>query len=564
MPVVADPTTLLVADRDVRRACRWVDECGVLPVITEDMTAGTGRPRAQSWRAILVLLLLTATSRPDRLHLARAARIAAGLTARQRDLVGIHGDVTYSQIESAFADLAAGMRPRVNRRTGEVLPARISMDSDALLSRLGCGAIPKSIPAHDEFALDSTDSETWARRRTYSKDGMPDLPDGATDPDAALVAEAKKRARQSNRRVTGSPSRGADGRFIHSRDADAREGWRTSRNGELPVFLGYDVHLLCDVTSWGGPSVPPLVRALSVAPAGTRKSEPGHATIASARALGHDVRRVLVDRGYSQLLATNWAEPLARAGVQQVFDLHANQITTRPGPAPGTIMIAGGLFSDAIPNRLRSLERRVQGMSRREQLALSKQYDDRAVYAFRPVGAPKGDGTKQQYEGPARAGKLRCPNHPQSMRLSASKHPTTECEPGIPCSCGARITVDKTYIRERQRHLWGTTRWLADYGRRNSVESANSMLKTHTAGFRRGSIRVFGLEKSSIWLAMVVAAINIHLLASRYRIEPADPAPSATPPIERRPGTAPLHQIVGQRGPPSQALKALQQQPDNA
>lgn len=78
------------------------------------------------------------------------------------------------------------------------------------------------------------------------------------------------------------------------------------------------------------------------------------------------------------------------------------------------------------------------------------------------------------------------------------------------------------FPRERQRYRYGTTEWFSDYYRRNSVESANSDIKTHLAHVRRGFTRVFGTAKNALLLAFTAAATNVERLRnwSTMRGEP--------------------------------------------
>lgn len=106
------------------------------------------------------------------------------------------------------------------------------------------------------------------------------------------------------------------------------------------------------------------------------------------------------------------------------------------------------------------------------------------------------------------------------MRLDRDTRPTTTCSKQTPCACGKTITLGPDDLLQiRQRHLYGTTKWKADYGRRSNVESSNSVLKTHHAGLTRGSTRVFGCPKNAILLAFIVGATNLALLLSRYEID---------------------------------------------
>lgn len=117
-------------------------------------------------------------------------------------------------------------------------------------------------------------------------------------------------------------------------------------------------------------------------------------------------------------------------------------------------------------------------MSRAARLA--EQYDLRVPFAFATMGEPDAARGTQRYRGPALAGKVRCPNVPQSMRLSPAHRPTTTCHSGKPCACGTTVTLGPDdVLHVRQHHIFGTTTWRASYGRRTIVEPANANLKFH-------------------------------------------------------------------------------------
>lgn len=64
----------------------------------------------------------------------------------------------------------------------------------------------------------------------------------------------------------------------------------------------------------------PLIRAVSIAPAGTKKAAPGLSVIDRLIAAGCPLTTVLVDRGYTYLRPEDWAIPVGQRGIEQVFD----------------------------------------------------------------------------------------------------------------------------------------------------------------------------------------------------------------------------------------------------
>lgn len=528
-----------VDDRTFARACATVEGHGWVAAVEADMRARTGRPRVHPWAAIFVVLQITALEGFGSLLLSDAARVAQRLTTQQRARIGLSTPLEYSHIESAASDLDRALRETVDTATGEVFPPRLGLSLTSLMTGIASDFIPASIPARATQSIDSTDYETHYRRRSWRHHMKPDVPAEAL-PEKDFVP-AKTEVNEK-----GWPRTGCDGRFQHTIDPDARDGYRAGKNlSRKSVFVGWDLHTATDTPDLGGVARPPLFRALSLAPAGSLKSEPGLALVDALAVQGRCPEVILADRGYSYLKPEYWARPLDQRGVRQVLDLHTSQRVQHPGPIPGTIYLDGGLFTDAVPKHLRSLPGYSLGMTGEEQAALAARYDDRAPYAFSTQGSPDHQRGTQRYRGPALAGKVRCPNTPRSMRLDPATRPTTQCTPGVPCACGVTVTLGPDdYIQTRQRDLYGTTAWKASYGRRSAVESGNAVLKVHHARLQRGSTRVMGTNKTGILLAFIVAAANVSLLITRYGydvgappaddVEPVAPLPSSRTALHRK------------------------------
>lgn len=181
-------------------------------------------------------------------------------------------------------------------------------------------------------------------------------------------------------------------------------------------------------------------------------------------------------------------------------------------------------------------------MTTEEKAQLTARYDCRAAYAFRPMGGPNLERRTQRYRGPALAGTVRCPNVPESMRLPAHRRPLTSCAPGEECGCGATITLGPgDQFRSRQKHLYGTRKWNESYGRRNAVESTNSLIHDTHAKLTRGSIRVRGLHKHGLLTALIVAGVNIALMYSVYGYDAGNPCEDSVALVARAPKKQALH-----------------------
>lgn len=279
---------------------------------------------------------------------------------------------------------------------------------------------------------------------------------------------------------------------------------------------------------------------------------------------GNTVTDVACDRGYSCCVALSWALPLWERRIVQIFDLYTNQRGVHPGPIPGTIWLDGGLFADAVPERLRALPIVTRNMPAETKARIHAMYDERAAWAYTPMGARDERTGAQRFRGPALRGALSCANNGKSMR-SKTDRPLTNCVTGQPCGCSSTITLgpEAAHLpRDRQNPLWATTRWAASYGRRNGIESANAELKTHRALIVRRFTRVFGTVKNAILLAFAYAGVNQRILhawhAKRLIPDPwvdllNEPAPVLDPPRRRpdkrtrKPRRVSLHQVIAGR-----------------
>lgn len=512
-----------------RRAQQWIDRCPALPIIERDLVSKVGRPRDVPWRAVLVLYALAALHTNSEVRLTKVERIVAGLRPSQRQELGLK-HVGYSHITRSLQQLHDALQERVDTASGEISHRRLSLTTEELCIAIVRATLPPNLDTGKRVAVDATDFETWARRRSRRSHIDRPTDETANEP--------------------GWPKTGPDGRYQHSADPDARDGYRSGKNkAAKEIFHGYDV-LLASLPARPGQENPPPPLALGfvLTPAGDSKADGGLRLIDTLRSRGQHVDFVTADRGFTIARTPTWAEPLWNRRIEQILDLHTNQRGVRPGPKPGMIMVDGGLFLDTLPDHLRRLPGYKPGMSETAKARLAATYDKRIPYAFTAYGPRDPVRLTQRYRGPARTGRIRCPNVPASMRKSPERRPTTSCKPGSACACGAAPTLgpDDSFSL-RQTHLYGTTAWRAEYGLRNAVESGNAAIKTHHVKIARGSTRVFGTTKNAILLAFLIGVANIEMLRSRYGYDSAEP-PGDQPlaPIPK-PRKSPLHHKVFRR-----------------
>lgn len=102
--------------------------------------------------------------------------------------------------------------------------------------------------------------------------------------------------------------------------------------------------------------------------------------------------------------------------------------------------------------------------------------------------------------------------------------------------CAATKVVPATEAAwERQRYVYGTTKWAAYYGLRNLVESQNSQLKYWRGSMRRHSTHVFGTTANTLVLVLNCIAVNVSMLRDAYGdVDPTDTAPTRRDVAPRR------------------------------
>ena len=458
----------------------------------------------------------------------------------------MHRQMLISRIVDTFASLGpsqrhdVGLARQVTRRMVDHAIDRVMADagdtpsSDGLTdfcNKLLAASLEAAAPRiSNSIAIDSTDYETFGRRRSWAS--QIDV-----DPDSLPVPQA---TRHKFTNEPGWPRIGPDGRFQHTADPDARDGYRSGRNGKPgEVFCGYDLHLAVPISDRDHPATPLVIVGMHLAPAGAHKGRAGIDLIDSLRmptmpGRHLPISEVVADRGYTYCTAPTWIEPLWSRGIEPTSDLHPNQRGTRPGNVSGTLWIDGALFSADLPEHLRSLKSFTIGMSKSDREDLHAQYDQRAQWAFTPHGKRQPNG-RQRLKGPALDRRVRCRNHPPSIRLD-HRRPTTRCE--SECACGKTITVGpEDYPATQQRHVYGTTAWGRSYHRRNRVESANAELKHHRQNFTRGFTRVLNRAKTAFLLAFAIVGVNVAIIDGATDSSPSSRTNTPSPKPRRRVGT---------------------------
>jgi hypothetical protein len=444
------------------------------------------------------------------------------LSQADKDIIGITGPATHKNVWETFNRMRRLLEARTPQDlewadldTGEMLSSPSDKHApysglDAFIHELLRASIPLNHPAPSALALDGTAVETYYTV-PYAKKAPPRDDSVHVQPEKPKKKKSSFFGNHDRQRPTACP--------------DATYGKRTPTNSAPNEFyVGFEAHLAVDAVAKSTHEAPRLVRGFVLAPAGTSRTIAGLTLldlVAQARFGDQAAEKanfaggaatLYVDRGYSMHIAESWTLPLWQRGINPVFDLADFQRSVRPSPFPGTIYIDGALHTSATPAPLQSLPRPNSPQLKADEKAeIVAKYDFRSAFAFAPHSARNPANGHQRMKGPALNKTVRCPNNPESMRLSHKK-PMTTCEPGVPCGCSITVTVTPNeYAREAQWPLYGTGAWVKSYSTRNAVESFNADARTNKGAWDKGYTKVRTRARTALLLAGSLVALNYHI-----------------------------------------------------
>ncbi len=404
-------------------------------------------------------------------------------------------------------------------------------DFEWLATRLLKASIPQTARRHIKAAaLDETPRPTWARRTTVFenqtalvkaaeqrwRDQHPNQP-LPSDP-AELIPTIEAEAARRGYRV------GPDGRLIHGKDIDARMGY-ASATSELPsgFFVGYGLTLLvaCQEALWRGDpdrlelgeEVPLYILALAVDAAGTNPGPTGGRVFTAGRTNAPNLKDVVTDRGYSTK-RTSFVRLVQQAGANLTQD-YKQYVRRRLRTIPvgstkktkETIHMHCGTFLPAWitkywqkpPARLLRPDKKDELAAWFARRAALVRFADRGHYKTKA-----GVITGKRFKCPACAGFC---DDPTATAPPSYDHPPL-AKPDTPRCCGGSVTIKIEDLYEYQLVPYGTPAWHIAYGRRNLVETVNSMLKPEK-GRHIGRCQALGLGPN--WMASIALAVAHNL-----------------------------------------------------
>jgi hypothetical protein len=301
-------------------------------------------------------------------------------------------------------------------------------------------------------------------------------------------------------------------KVLVSSDPDAKWRGASADSWKLPAY-GYELTGAVSVPEVGGDDVPLALLSMRFRPLATDGRIAALEVIGSVAKHQGSLGDVLVDREYTQSKdGKDFILPVRSLGGEPIIDLKLNQLG-QTGTQHGAIIIDGQPFSPSLPSSLYSIP--VPGIGAPEQLRVEYQAKiaARSVYAMVRHGSRKPDGS-QVFQCPAAAGHVLCPLRQPSRPVRRGTLPvynSPALAPGGVCS-KQFTTFQASELPHGQRELYGSLAWFFSYHRRSRVEGIFGNAKNEaTENLRRGSIRLVGLFKTGLLVAMAFASTNLRL-----------------------------------------------------
>lgn len=503
------------------RIVKGVQDCGVDKALDALLRSGRGgRPRGTRMDVYVAAMILVVLTK-NKLTLVNVLEL---LTKGLPHSTQVHYGIRRGTGEGAYCYTYRQMTYPLQALNSKLSPDGVTDDEklQSLMDMVLQTSLPSHLPEMTALALDATGIQSWAIGKSNRRaGGLPDDAGSDDEPDNTFAAEAANKS-------------------LRAYDADAAWGYRTKTysNGSSSVF-GYTMVSIVGIPDVGDikDRAPILTQGIRLRPANSGVVEPGLALIDSYTDTSPRLAEVLNDRAWSYALAEQWAYPLRARGIEQVLDLHPNDRGARD--FEGIRMVDGAPHCPSMPDDLVNIARPARfsvGELRKNATAEQvRQHDadtqalaefrakvaERQTWSFRRVAGPDANG-KERWECPAQAGKRICANCPLSQMFDESTPAVDDPPTGAdqPKCCTQRtVTIPGNVTPKiRQRLYWGSDEWITSFNRRTYVEgSYGNMKNPNTENITRGWCCVVGLVKTSLLLAVAVAASNIRLLRAWAR-----------------------------------------------
>lgn len=559
------PAGFAVSDTRLRAVLAAIDRSGIGPYLERRLRDHPGRPCTYS-PSMLAVGAVMSVMNGWTLEITDITKALAGIHPLARMDLGLHDDdgyfVGYRSVDHQFNRLTKALADGWVDEDGTECTTQWFID--AVIN----ATVPEDAPALEAASIDGLALQTWARMRwpmnieddtvaaatvdaeaeAYEDRDEFTAPEGLGD-DPVQATTPKRRRTKANpgpkKAKPAWPMSILDRRPVPTADPDARLGKRTvTQSQPTKMYAGFEAHIASQVRTahWDGDprhitlgdSVPNYVRGLRLTRAMEYRADAGTELVTTLKQQNPELTEVLADRGYTQLRAENFHDPIRQLGIKLVMDYKVAQlkhvvpyevptgrrnVKNNTNPAQRVWRTAGGIFHQYMPAEFLD-NPAVPWKTAAERAQVEEYYNERAAYAYR-VHSP-GTGDAVRLACPACAGRLR----PLDINLAAATDtldlPPLVAPAGTTSCCVQRLIT--TTATDRTPHWqeipYGTTAWARSYGRRALVENTNSVLRTGLARLSRGFFRVFGKDKIEFLLGLALGALNLKMAErARRRLE---------------------------------------------
>jgi len=298
-------------------------------------------------------------------------------------------------------------------------------------------------------------------------------------------------------------------------DVEASWGHRNAGLAKGDLFFGYYFQTVSMVRDEAGKAIPELIRQLVVSSCSL--DPPTQLVPALERMVqaGIPIRDVICDSGYAYRKPEHWALPVRKLGADLVMDLHPSDRGTK-GTHGGAVCFNGNLYCPSTPVALFKIEPLSRNASTTETDAHDARCAELARYKLGRISGPDQDGF-ERVMCPAVMGKVRCPQRPESMKLSFSKAQVHMPPKHLPKCCEQQtITVSaEVNSKTSQKHDYPSKAHRNSFSRRTGVERGYATLKDRAStDTTRGWCRVMGLCAVTIFLSCAVVVRNMRITDS--------------------------------------------------
>lgn len=499
-----------VDEETVEFATRLVELSGVAKTAEAALVKARGRHRSVSVTAVLVALVILATSDQPLLLSNVTTLLYRRITTAARQRLNVTGGppsdrksfaARYRCVRYTFNLLCSTMDPSglpKNRRlaAAELTAATRAMtDTEATTARDRLETFANDLLEASMSLLTDEECSAW---------------DGSVGLDATPVPLFSRGPSKRSGRCAADPDGGWYVRDGDHRDTDDERTGK--RKGRIHWALEATIATMTrdpDTT----PTYPLLSIGLALDRPGIDPGGTGTRVMASIRARGHPAGWLGYDRAYTSAVPEDFHLPVAALGYHPVKDYKIDQLGARANTG-GAILVDGTWHCPATPQPLITATIDLRDKLIDDALH-AERVNARTVFQLKPKDSPDVDGYYRM-SCPALGDHptLACPHRVTSQTGNHGSIPVLDPPEPAPAICTqTAITIAPDIgARYRQDLPHATEAWQRRYATlRNTIEGLNGYVKdpAHETLAAPGRRRVRGIAAQTIFTALLLIAANI-------------------------------------------------------